>query len=121
MKYEDVVTHMKECPSIKPEDFLKEDCFSSPRFKFDPKNKSTQNKVRYDGPASTAPIRRSFVGSKNDFLDYSKVLSQENEAKRHALTLQRKRGTGGSRLLSLQFRKLIASKMMEMSGETEKS
>lgn len=78
MQYDDVVTHIKECQSIKPEDFLKEDAFSAPEFK----NDQVTHKVRYEGPANTCPIRRSFVGSKEDFEGYHEILVKENGAKR---------------------------------------
>lgn len=40
---QNVIDHMREFPEIKPEDFLKEDFVSSPKFKQNPKTSTTQN------------------------------------------------------------------------------
>ena len=42
-----IMEHFRDQPSAKPEDFFKEDVFSSPRFKVNPKVAALQNKVRF--------------------------------------------------------------------------
>ena len=43
LEVKDVVKHMRDQPSIPPEDFLKEDFVSSPRYKKEPSRDSKLN------------------------------------------------------------------------------
>ena len=56
---------MKKRPEVAPEDFLKRDFVSSPRFMLDPVEAAKHVRIRYEDKSETVPVTRSVVGSVN--------------------------------------------------------
>ncbi len=60
----DVIEHIKNQPSIKPENFLQEDFYSSARFKKSKRETRAMSRMRFMDRAQTIPCNRSYVGTK---------------------------------------------------------
>ena len=69
----------KEMPSMKPEDFFKEDFKSSPKYKRDPQLESEICQVRFKDDKKTQTLNRSHVGTLNDYDSYEKLVKAEKD------------------------------------------
>ena len=73
----DVLKHLKEQPSIAPEDFLKLDYVSNPNFKENPTIEAQRNQVRFTDKRHRHTVHRSHVGTQKDFISYQSQLNKE--------------------------------------------
>ena len=63
-----------------PEDFLKADYISSPKYKKDPTLEAQRNKVRFADTREKTTVKRSHVGSQKDYASYVAQLNKDEKA-----------------------------------------
>ena len=76
---------MGQQPSMKEEDFFKEDYMTSPRFKADPEGANRFLRVRFTDKREKMPVKRSHVGSIQDYTSMSSVVDKEKLVRLRAL------------------------------------
>ena len=92
--------HFRDQPSAKPEDFFKEDVFSSPRFKANPKIAAIQHKVQFVNKNALQPVQRSFVGTSEDYRSHQKIIDGEQDKRSKELQNYYQKGTvKGSKII----------------------
>lgn len=108
----EVVLHIHNQGEVSPDDFLKEDFISSPKYKEDPQLYRSLNQVRFDDKSESVPVRRTYVGSKKDYDAYQAVLNKENDRLKKELSRRLKfRAKRASKVVELNKRKKSESKV----------
>ena len=62
-----VLEDLRDRPEVRPTDFLKQDYNSSPKFKYSPPRAAELAKIRFVDGDIKNPLRRSFVGTNEQY------------------------------------------------------
>ena len=74
-----ILEDLRDKPQMRASDFLKVDYNSSPRYKYSPVKAVEHGKIRFIEGDVQKPLRRSFVGTSQQYSDYLDGLKKKDE------------------------------------------